>query len=54
MVDGVLNTFSEKERSQLVGASFTLKLALRLRLVPLVDVLLPDVRVQCLGCDRAS
>ena len=54
MVDGVLNTFSEKEGSELVGASFTLKLTRRLALVPLMDVLIPDVCVERFGCDRAG
>ena len=38
VVDGVLDAFSEEERGELVGTPLALKLALRLCLVPCMDI----------------
>ena len=50
----MLDAFSDKNSSKFVGASFSLKLAFSLVLVPVTDMKVSDVKIQCLCDDRTG
>ena len=49
----MLDAFSDENSSNLMGASFTLKLTFRLDLVPVTEMKVSDIEVQCLCNNRA-